>query len=52
MSRAHDLPPPKVLREAGIITGDRRGTWVYNRPVPASLQQLAALLDAATLTGA
>ncbi|WP_425560474.1 ArsR/SmtB family transcription factor [Luedemannella flava] len=33
----------KVLREAGIITGDRRGTWVYNRPVPASLQQLAAL---------
>jgi ArsR family transcriptional regulator len=35
----------RVLREAGLIEGDRRGTWVYYRPVPANLRQLAALLD-------
>lgn len=36
----------KVLREAGLIEGERRGTWVYYRPQPANLRQLAALLDA------
>jgi ArsR family transcriptional regulator len=35
----------KVLREAGLIEGDRRGTWVYYRPVAGNLRQLAALLD-------
>src|SRR6266542_6380479 len=35
----------KVLREAGLIESERRGTWVYYRPVPANLRQLAALLD-------
>ena len=35
----------KVLREAGLIEGERRGTWVYYRPQPGSLRQLAALLD-------
>jgi ArsR family transcriptional regulator len=38
----------KVLREAGLIEGERRerrGTWVYYRPVPANLRQLGALLD-------
>jgi len=35
----------RVLREAGLIEGERRGTWVYYRPVPASLRQLGALLD-------
>ena len=34
----------KTLREAGLIEGERRGTWVYYRPVPANLRQLAALL--------
>ena len=34
----------KVLREAGLIDGERRGTWVYYRPQPANLDQLAALL--------
>ncbi|GAA1782108.1 metalloregulator ArsR/SmtB family transcription factor [Luedemannella flava] len=42
----------KVLREAGLIAGDRRGTWVYYRPVPANLRQLAALLDTAALPDA
>jgi ArsR family transcriptional regulator len=36
----------RVLREAGLIEGDRRGTWVYYRPVAGNLRQLAALLDA------
>ena len=33
----------KTLRDAGLITGARRGTWVYYRIVP---EQLAALRDA------
>jgi ArsR family transcriptional regulator len=33
----------KVLREAGLIAGDRRGTWIYYRAVPAAL---AAASDA------
>ncbi len=36
----------KVLREAGIIDFDRRGTWVYYRLVPAALERMAALLSA------
>jgi ArsR family transcriptional regulator, arsenate/arsenite/antimonite-responsive transcriptional repressor len=36
----------KVLREAGLIDGQRRGTWVYYRVVPAALSALSALLDA------
>jgi ArsR family transcriptional regulator len=36
----------KVLREAGLIEGERRGTWVYYRPVTANLRQLASVLDA------
>ena len=38
----------KVLREAGLVDSDRRGTWVYYRPIPASLTVLAGLLDTAT----
>ena len=34
----------KVLREAGLITGERRGTWVYYRAVPDAMRQLAAVL--------
>lgn len=37
----------KVLREAGLIDGERRGTWVYYRPITHNLRQLAGLLDAA-----
>jgi ArsR family transcriptional regulator len=33
----------KVLRETGLIEGDRRGTWIYYRAVPAAL---AAASDA------
>ncbi|MBC8094127.1 MAG: helix-turn-helix transcriptional regulator [Pseudonocardia sp.] len=34
----------KVLREAGLITGERRGTWIYYRVRPEALQQLASVL--------
>lgn len=34
----------RTLREAGLIEGERRGTWVYYRPVAANLGRLAALL--------
>lgn len=34
----------KVLREAGLITGDRRGTWIYYRVQPHALQQLSDVL--------
>ena len=34
----------KVLREAGLIDGERRGTWVYYRVQPALLAQLSAVL--------
>jgi ArsR family transcriptional regulator len=50
LTTAFDLSQPtishhlKVLREAGIITSERRGTWVYYRLVPAALERMAALL--------
>jgi DNA-binding transcriptional ArsR family regulator len=41
--RAHHL---KVLREAGIIDCERRGTWVYYWLIPSALERMAALLSA------
>lgn len=35
----------KVLREAGLIEGERRGTWIYYRVLPDSLGALAAVLQ-------
>lgn len=37
----------KVLREAGLIDCERRGTWVYYWAIPAALQQLSDLLRSA-----
>jgi ArsR family transcriptional regulator len=34
----------KVLREAGLICGERRGTWIYYRVRPDALRRLAAVL--------
>jgi ArsR family transcriptional regulator len=51
LTGAFDLSQPtishhlKVLREAGIIGSERRGTWVYYRLVPAVLERTAALLS-------
>ncbi len=37
----------KALREAGLIVGERRGTWVYYTPVRDALGALARVLDPA-----
>ncbi|MBN6056520.1 helix-turn-helix transcriptional regulator [Nonomuraea sp. RK-328] len=34
----------RVLREAGLVGSERRGTWVYYWVVPAALNRLSALL--------
>ncbi|MER7701601.1 metalloregulator ArsR/SmtB family transcription factor [Kitasatospora sp. NPDC097605] len=35
----------KKLREAGLLTSERRGTWVYYRVAPSVVAGMAALLD-------
>ena len=51
LAAAFDLTQPtishhlKVLREAGIIDSERRGTWVYYWLVPAALERMSALLS-------
>jgi ArsR family transcriptional regulator len=51
LTTAFDLTQPtishhlKVLRSAGIIDSERRGTWVYYRLVPAALDRVAAILS-------
>jgi ArsR family transcriptional regulator len=53
LTGAFDLTAPtishhlKVLREAGLITADRRGTWVYYRLAAAALADLARLFTPA-----
>jgi len=42
----------KVLRGAGLLDCERRGTWVYYWVIPAALQQLSAVLSAADPTAA
>ena len=39
----------RVLREAGLLECERRGTWVFYRVVPAALAQLSAVLGPADL---
>ncbi|MEV5960974.1 metalloregulator ArsR/SmtB family transcription factor [Kribbella sp. NPDC051952] len=34
----------KVLREAGLVDCERRGTWVYYWPVPDRLRWISSLL--------
>lgn len=51
LTPAFDLTGPtishhlKVLREAGLIDCERRGTWVYYWAVPARIAALAQLLS-------
>ena len=35
----------KVLREAGLVTGAKRGRWVHYRAVPERLAELAAAIS-------
>ncbi|MEO3826422.1 metalloregulator ArsR/SmtB family transcription factor [Actinomadura sp. B10D3] len=58
LTGAFDLTGPtishhlKVLRQAGLIDGERRGTWVYYRVVPERLTRLSGLFALPTLTSA
>ncbi|MGV9690230.1 ArsR/SmtB family transcription factor [Streptomyces sp. NPDC003444] len=36
----------KVLRDAGLVGSERRGTWVYYWILPAALARLSSLLQA------
>jgi len=42
----------KVLREAGLVGCERRGTWVYYWVLPAALARLSSLLQAPAGAGA
>lgn len=50
LTPAFDLSQPtishhlKLLREAGLIAAERRGTWVYYRLLPETTDRLAAIL--------
>jgi ArsR family transcriptional regulator, arsenate/arsenite/antimonite-responsive transcriptional repressor len=37
----------KLLREAGLVTGDKRGTWIFYSAVP---ERIAAIGSALSLT--
>ncbi|MFD1930889.1 MULTISPECIES: metalloregulator ArsR/SmtB family transcription factor [Nonomuraea] len=49
LTDAFDLTAPtishhlKVLRTAGLIDGERRGTWVYYRIIPETVNKLGEL---------
>lgn len=40
----------KLLREAGLITGERRGTWSFYRLVPERMREASDLLGALSAT--
>ncbi|AII07807.1 MULTISPECIES: ArsR/SmtB family transcription factor [Rhodococcus] len=50
ISESFDLSQPtishhlKVLRAAGLLDCERRGTWVYYWVIPSALQQLSSVL--------
>lgn len=54
LTPAFDLSQPtvshhlKLLRQAGLIDCERRGTWVYYWVLPAALDRLAAFLTTPT----
>jgi ArsR family transcriptional regulator len=37
----------KILRDAGLVNGERRGTWVYYRLAPGSLERIDSALHSA-----
>ena len=52
LTPAFDLAQPtishhlKLLRQAGLIDCERRGTWVYYWALPSTMESLAAVLRA------
>ncbi|MFH0521732.1 ArsR/SmtB family transcription factor [Streptomyces sp. M41] len=57
LTPAFDLSQPtishhlKLLRQAGLIDCERRGTWVYYWVLPAALDRLSAFLTTAQQAG-
>lgn len=57
LTGAFDLTGPtishhlKMLREAGVIDGERRGTWIYYRVLPDTLRTLSDVLVVAAPAG-
>ena len=53
LTPAFDMTAPsisyhlKILREAGLISSERRGTWVYYRVQPAVMARMSAVLSPA-----
>lgn len=51
LNASFDLSQPtishhlKVLKEVGLLTSERRASWVYYRVVPERLAELSALLQ-------
>ncbi|MGH9225671.1 MAG: metalloregulator ArsR/SmtB family transcription factor [Acidimicrobiales bacterium] len=39
----------KILSEAGLITGEKRGRWVWYRPVPERMAKLRGVLESGEL---
>ena len=60
LTAAFDVTAPtisyhlRILREAGLISAERRGTWVYYRIEPAVMARMSAVLvpQPAVLAGA
>ena len=58
LSVGFDLTQPtishhlRVLREAGLLQCERRGTWVYYWVLPAALAQLSAVLGSTDVSTA
>ena len=60
LTAAFDVTAPtisyhlRILREAGLISAERRGTWVYYRIEPAVMARMSAVLvpEPAVLAGA
>jgi len=57
LTPAFDMTAPsvsyhlKVLREAGLISSERRGTWVYYRVEPAVMARMSTVLAPAVGAG-
>ncbi|MET9590717.1 metalloregulator ArsR/SmtB family transcription factor [Streptomyces sp. NPDC006516] len=57
LTPAFDLSQPtishhlKLLKQAGLIDSERRGTWVYYRLLPETTDRLAAVLTRPAGTG-
>jgi ArsR family transcriptional regulator len=53
LNAAFDLSQPtishhlRILREAGLVEADRRGTWAYYRLVPDAIDSLRSVFAAA-----